>query len=204
MSRWLLLVLVLLPSAASAQGIVQGALPEIPPAEIRVPPRDGDRAALRAQLAARRRAHVVELRRYARRGEFPRNRSTPGFGHVFRDDEGNLCAVANLIWQDGETRLVEDTVQGRNDVHLADVREGGLHEWMLASGFTIEEIDRIQEPGWEISEETPRQRLRIELEREKARIRAHLATVLRELADGESRSLDLAVDRLLAHRGAAS
>jgi hypothetical protein len=73
---------------------------------------------------------------------------------------------------------------------------------MLESGFTQEEIDRIQAPSIEISEITPRQQLRIDLEREKARIRSHLARVVRELRRSERRSLEIAVDRLLAHRAA--
>lgn len=157
-----------------------------------------DPAAVRATLAERRRAHLDELRRYVAAGEFPVNTYQPGFLNVFQDGEGHLCAVANLMRFDGELEMVQATAASTNFVALRDVHEGPLHDWILASGFTQEEIAMIQEPYFFQEEVSSQRQMQQQLEEEKARLRRVLGRVIRRLERGGRRSLDLAADRLLA------
>jgi hypothetical protein len=65
---------------------------------------------------------------------------------MFRDDDGRLCAVANLIHADGRDDLVDDVAAHDNDLQIADVHDGPLYDWVLDSGLTQEELARIQLP----------------------------------------------------------
>jgi hypothetical protein len=51
-----------------------------------------------------------------------------------------------MIDKDGKHDLVIQTANTNNALRLLDVTEGDLMSWILTSGFTIEEIDRIQAP----------------------------------------------------------
>ena len=62
------------------------------------------------------------------------------------DADGHLCAAATMIDKDGKHELVDDVAKANNYQRLMDVTEGPLLDWILTSGFTIEEIDRIQAP----------------------------------------------------------
>src|SRR5204862_209022 len=55
------------------------------------------RAAVRRQLAARRRVMIERLHAYARAGAFPINDIQPGMLNIMVDDDGHICAAANLI-----------------------------------------------------------------------------------------------------------
>ncbi len=105
---------------------------------------------------------------------------------------------------------VREIVRADNNVRIGDLRSGALLEWILRSGLTQEECARIQPtysylacddclPG---SEGKPEQwghptpwALEVENE-DRERIRAHLETVLRELAADRHRSLRIAAERL--------
>lgn len=205
------LAVLLVPALGRAQErVIDGDLPQlmvrvwvpeaIEPVAAPPPVAPPDRAALRAMLAQRRRAHLAELRRYVAAGDFPVNSYAEGFLNVFQDEQGHLCAVANLIAHDGALELVRATAASTNFVRLADVHEGPLLDWMLASGFTQEEIARIQEPYMEIGIERPLG-LRERLEREKQRLRRVLRRVIGQLGRDTRRSLDVAVDRLITASG---
>ena len=78
---------------------------------------------------------LERLRAYRTAGRFPKNRDFPSQRvPYFRDADGTLCAVAWLLWESGEHRLVEHVVATRNNatVHqLAD--EPGLTGWLEAA-----------------------------------------------------------------------
>jgi hypothetical protein len=137
------------------------------------------------------------LRRYAQAMAFPINTYRPGMTNVFVDGEGHVCAAANLIARDGHRDLVDVTASQDNFVRLVEVQGGPLLEWMLRSGFTQEEIGRIQEPYAFIEPEEPSYQR--ELEDEKRRVRGVLLGVARQLELETDASLELATDRLLAH-----
>jgi hypothetical protein len=109
-------------------------------------PPDPD-AALRSQLAAHRQQQIERLHAYAVTGQFPHNLTSPDSIHIFRDADGRYCAVANLVHQDGRDELVEATVRDRNDLAIHDVHDGPMMAWILESGLTKEELERIQFPS---------------------------------------------------------
>jgi hypothetical protein len=167
--------------------------------------------AVRAQLAAHRDQQIARLDAYARAGQFPHDYTTAPSLHMFRDAAGRLCAVANLVHQDGRDDLVDATVRTRNDLAVADVHEGPILDWMLGSGLTQEELASIQAPAPLLappqpSAPAPRPVAGPEAPRfdEKAMIaliRAHITQVEGELRANREQSLDVAVDRwMAAHR----
>ncbi|HUH03653.1 MAG TPA: hypothetical protein VML75_16775 [Kofleriaceae bacterium] len=105
-----------------------------------------DANALRTNLAARRALNLQRLHTYATAGVFPKNRHSDGPLNVFIDEDGHICAAANLIDLDGHGDLVRATAASNNFLVLRDVTSGPLMDWMLTSGFTQEEIALIQEP----------------------------------------------------------
>jgi hypothetical protein len=162
-----------------------------------------NRRALRRDLARRRALMIRRLAAYSRAGVFPDNHVQPGMLNVFIDDEGHICAAANLIARDGHRDLVEQQARENNFIRLADVHSGAIHDWMLRSGLTQEEIALIQEPYMYIPGDEPVIEQRIDEEEEKRRLQAHFTSVLRELRRDTRRSLDIAVDRLIASPAAS-
>ncbi len=110
-------------------------------------PASPSRAAIRASLAARRARHLDVLRAYHLAGVFPHNTTQPGEGHFLIDDRGVLCAVANLIAQDGLRHLIEEASRADNGLLFAEATSGPFNDWILSSGFTRDEIARIQVPA---------------------------------------------------------
>lgn len=158
---------------------------------IQMPP-EPSRAAVREALAKRRALQIKRLKAYRDRGMFPRNRVSDDVINVFSDELGLLCAVANLIFLDGDLELVAKTARENPYVKMGKLESGALFNWILGSGFTIEEIAAIQLP------DSP---VRIDVEwaaRENARIVAHLDNVAKQLAKNADASLDAATDRLMA------
>lgn len=155
---------------------------------------------LRDRLAAARAENLARLETYAQSGAFPKNQVTPGLLNVFRDDEGHLCAVANLINLDGHTNLIDLTAKGDNFIVLADVTSGPLLDWILESGFTQEEIGMIQVPymgefqnGVPVRDDEPQL---VDLRSaETDRVRAALLQVHSSISANTVASLDLAVQR---------
>ena len=174
-----------------------------------------DHAAVRARLAAHRAQQIERLHAYGERGEFPRQATSQAPLHVFRDDAGRLCAVANLIDKDGRGDLVLATARAHNDLAIADVADGPILDWALASGLTKEEIVRIQAPAPPLvparmpkaapprpadvaKNEALRDVRPMSVPEMTAAIRAHVREVEAELREGTEPSLDVAVERLLA------
>jgi hypothetical protein len=175
-----------------------------------------DRLGLRAELADHRALQIAHLHAYALAGQFPHNVTTAPSLHLFRDPKGRLCAVANLIQTDGRGDLVEATVLAQNDLAIADVHGGQMMEWIERSGLTQEELVRIQVPAPFLGKRMrPAEALPLELYADgrptppspetqmNAEIAKHAAEVEAELRADTERSLDVAVERLVAAAGAA-
>ena len=81
-------------------------------------------------------------------GVYPHNTTRTGPLNVLRDAEGHLCAAATILSLDHHPDLVAETATTNVNLRLLDVTSGPLLDWMLTSGLTLEEIDRIQEPGF--------------------------------------------------------
>jgi hypothetical protein len=164
-----------------------------------------ERDLARARLAVHRVQQIERLGEYASRGEFPHNYATPPSAHIFRDDAGRLCAVANLVHQDGRDDLVDATVRAHNDLAVADVHDGPMLEWILASGLTQEELVRIQMPAPVLTRPQPVRKAaplvaRVDAEetRMKEAVVRHVEQVQAELRASTEKSLDVATDRYLA------
>src|SRR5438128_2403343 len=103
--------------------------------------------ALRTRLAAHRAQQIERLHAYAVAGQFPHNTTSPTPVHIFRDADGRYCAVANLVHQDGRDDLVAATVRENNDLAVHDVHGGQMMDWIVESGLTQDELERIQFPS---------------------------------------------------------
>ncbi|HEV3191014.1 MAG TPA: hypothetical protein VGY54_10980, partial [Polyangiaceae bacterium] len=163
-----------------------------------------DRATVRAQLAHHRALQIARLTGYAQRAEFPHNFDNPTSAHVFRDTAGRLCAVANLVHQDGRDDLVNATVREHNDLAIRDVNDGPMLDWILASGLTQEELERIQLPAPPLARRENRRpdpRLVADNLSDEARMNQmvvkHIEQVRRELEANTEESLDTATDRFV-------
>jgi hypothetical protein len=151
------------------------------------------RARLRSDLADRRQLQIARLRDYQGAAQFPRQTLDPDAKvNLFIDDDGRLCAVANLLALDGQRGTVEIVARVNNTLRMADVHDGALMDWMLGSGLTQEEVVFIQEPYY-FDEGNDLARAQ-----EVERLQRHFAEVEKRLVADTDRSLDLAVDRLMA------
>jgi hypothetical protein len=157
---------------------------------IKAPTREQVREALRA----RREKNLAAFRAYRKAGVYPHNFVRSGPLNVWMDAEGHLCAAATMIDKDGKHDLVMDTAKDNNTIRLLDVTTGPLMDWILTSGFTLEEIDRIQAPmvypdipvvdkNWEQIED--------------AKLAKGYATTDAFLVKHQKAGLDVAVDRLM-------
>jgi hypothetical protein len=149
-----------------------------------------DRATVRNALAARRAKNLAAFRAYRKTRVYPINDVRIGPLNVWRDAEGHLCAAATMIDQDGMHELVAKTAETNNFIRLLDVTEGPLLDWMMTSGLTLEEIDRIQLPM-----------VRVEPPIDRAAETERLAKLYEEtdrfLVKTEKKGLDTAVARLM-------
>ena len=150
------------------------------------------REAVRNALAKRREHNAAAFHAYIVRGVYPHNTYRVGPLNVWRDAEGHLCAAATMISQDGHRQLAQRTGDETNNLRLLDVVEGPLLDWMLTSGFTIEEIDQIQEPGFE-------QPIQTDYRKEDAKLRRGYTATEVFLKKHAKADLDTATDRLLAN-----
>jgi hypothetical protein len=178
-----------------AHAVAAGAqAPAMPPA---APSRDQLRAALRA----RRQHHLDVLHAYREAGIFPINRDTPGDGHYLIDPSGTLCAVANLIAQDGHMDLIAAASQNDNALLFGDVHDGPLMAWILTSGFSQEEIARIQVPAPYVGDEPmipePAEDPAVLAANQK--VSAYLTDIEATLRANQDAGIELAVSRLLDH-----
>jgi len=140
-----LLSIALLAPTANARAFAQP--PTAPATHERVARRPGiDRAALIAALAQRREQNLAGFRAYRKGGVYPKNDERSGPLNIWRDRAGHLCAAATMIDRDGQHALVSRVATRDNHIRLLDVTDGPLLDWILTSGFTLEEIDRIQLP----------------------------------------------------------
>ena len=95
------------------------------------------------ELAARRAPMIGWLHDYGEAGAYPTDLGGQPLS-VFRDANGVRCPMAELIHKSGRDDLVDAVVAENNAVRLADVHDGPLHDWMISSGLTEQEIAMVQ------------------------------------------------------------
>ena len=123
------------------------------------------------------------------------------------DDRGTLCAVANLIAQDGHRDLIVIASRTDNALLFGEIKSGPFHDWILTSGFTQEEIARIQAPAPYVGDEPvvqpddPVQPAPVPepspIELANAKVSAYLLAIETELRSNAG--IDTALARLQAH-----
>ncbi len=155
------------------------------------------RADIIKALSARRAHNLASFRAYRNAGVYPHNYVRRGPLNVWKDRDGHLCAAATMIDKDGQHDLVADTAKKSNFLRLQNVTEGPLLDWILTSGFTIEEIDRIQEPMM-MSDEPD-----VDYQVADANLAKDYAKTDTWLVAHAKSSLDLAARRLLQNPGLA-
>ncbi len=199
-----LLALALLAPSASARSFSQA--PPAPPAydhddRLAIPPPVAGaptRDAVVAALAARRAHNLAAFRAYRKAGVYPHNFVRPGPLNVWDDRDGHLCAAATMIDKDGQHALVMKTATDNNAIRLLDVTSGPLMDWILTSGFTLEEIDRIQAPMVAPVEPDPDRQINAWQVAEDARLRSEYAATDPWLVRHQKAGLAVAADRLMA------
>ena len=206
MSLWLISISLItsLTTFATADRGAPHRFAQPPTALVRVAPKPQlDRDVVRAQLVANRAANLARFRAYQKRGSFPSNTMTDGRLNVWRDLEGHFCAAATIIRASGQIELVDDVAEQSNFIRLADVEEGPLMDWILTSGFTQEEIAAIQEPFEPVVRQpVPNQPMPLDpaiRTAENQRLMAKYRQVDAMLVKNQKKSIELAVDRLMAH-----
>ena len=152
------------------------------------------REQVREALRARRENNLAAFRAYRMAGVYPHNFVRSGPLNVWMDAEGHLCAAATMIDKDGKHDLVMDTAKTNNNIRLLDVTTGPLMDWILTSGFTLEEIDRIQMPGFQPDRPVVDDGWR---KTEDARLAKGYAATDTFLVKTAKTGLDVAVDRLM-------
>lgn len=143
-------------------------------------------------LKARRAKNLKAFRTYRKGGVYPHNFVRRGPLNVWMDRDGHLCAAATMIDKDGKHDLVIETAKTNNALRLLDVTEGELMSWILTSGFTIEEIDRIQAPMV-----MPDERRMPNYAAEDAKLAAGYVKTDTWLVKREKASLEIAAKRLM-------
>jgi hypothetical protein len=184
------------PAAPVAPEVIDGQRTPWDQPNVRMPVRVApDRATVRKALEKRRAKNLAAFRAYHKGGVYPHNRVRVGPLNVWIDEAGNLCAAATMISKDGKDELVKKTGAENNNIRLLNVTEGPLLDWMMTSGFTLEEIDRIQLPGdfVGIDFQIPKE----ELQREDARLAKAYRATDAWLVKHKKSGLDLATDRLM-------
>ena len=152
--------------------------------------------AWRAYLGERREVQLERLNAYAADGVFPVNTQIEGLTNLFMDGEGRRCAMAHLIWEDGEQDVVNHYAATNNGVLLGEVTDGPLHDWMLTSGLTQTEAAFIQGPDFQVNFILP-QEIQLQLvDQEQERLRAHFAAAALQVEVYGDTSLDAAVQAL--------
>ncbi|GEM_PF-3114131 len=154
------------------------------------------------ELAARRAQMIGWLREYREAGQYPTD-AAGRVASVFVGVNGVRCPMAELLHKSGRDDLVAAVAKDNNTVRLADVHDGPLHDWMLSSGLTLDEINMVQgiariDYGW--------MKRDIQLEGAnvilagKAQVRGKIESVETALRDNTGTSLAVAKQGLPAQR----
>ncbi|MCC9658299.1 ankyrin repeat domain-containing protein [Rhodopirellula halodulae] len=96
-----------------------------------------------AQLRERR-ANIERLIAYMEAGQFPRNIYSCKRTPVFIDLWGTHCAVGHLIAKSGHAKLARLINQQHCLDVIGDIKTDGVLDWQLASGFSVQELAKIQ------------------------------------------------------------
>lgn len=102
-----------------------------------------------AQRSARTRV-LAALGEYRAAADFGRSRDADAVReHLFVDDDGRRCAVAQLLHTTGDDELVAAVASSNNGAHVVELAsEPRFRDWLDRSGLSITEAARIQGPAF--------------------------------------------------------
>ena len=111
--------------------------------------RNRDAGSLSPAQLSRRTHHLDVLHTYWQTGVFPTNHYHAHRQPYFRDNYDVLCAVGYLLWEDGQTTLVDRINRENNYAYIAELaaQYPAIGSWAEENGFTVEELAWIQ-PGY--------------------------------------------------------
>jgi hypothetical protein len=97
----------------------------------------------------RRANHLELLKNYSRKGVFPTNAFHSHRQPYFVDDQETRCAVAHLVEESGENRLLNRIRKENNYGYITELLHEfpELQQWSYDNGFSPEELALIQ-PGY--------------------------------------------------------
>ena len=185
LSAVLLTLALAAPLAAAAANAPQDEPPPLP-----------SRADVLKALAKRRDHNLADFRTYRKKGVYIHNTVRSGPLNIWRDADGHLCAAATMIEMDGRDDLVKQVADTNLYQRMLDETDGPVYDWLLTSGFTLEEIDRIQAPAVEPSYAEMHPNWRAE---EDARLRKVYAETDAYLVAHRKAGLAAAADRVMEH-----
>src|SRR3989442_11052213 len=106
--------------------------------------RHADVSHLDEKLRENRARMIHQLNQYWKKEEFPKNTTHKIKIPQIKDKDGTLCAVAYMIKQSGNGKLVSQLASQNNLVYIEDVHDGPLLDWLKKSGITKQEASKIQ------------------------------------------------------------
>lgn len=193
--------------SSDASNAVNPSMPSMPvmPPDGRYmrPPVIVSKANVRAALEEARANSLAAFQTYLSNEIYPSNTYTKGALNVWRDEAGHYCAAATIIRISGRLDISEGVASTDNNLRLINVKDGVLMDWILTSGLTQQEIDRIQRPFIGVQPDRPRRPVVGNVDQtKKAAETARLAKTYRvtyaALVRSNKASLEVAVNRLMA------
>src|SRR2546425_1464944 len=106
--------------------------------------RHADVSHLDEKLKENRARMIHLLNQYWKKEEFPKNTTHKIKIPQIKDKDGTPCALAHMIEQSGNSKLVSLLATQNNLVYVEDVHDGPLLDWLKKSGITKREASKIQ------------------------------------------------------------
>ncbi len=106
--------------------------------------RNADVSHLDYKLKENRAKMIQSLNQYWKKEEFPKNTTHKVRIPQIKDKDGTPCALAYMIENSGNCKLVSQLATQNNLVSVEDVHEGPLLDWLKKSGITKQEAAKIQ------------------------------------------------------------
>lgn len=106
--------------------------------------RNADLSHLDYRLKENRAKMIQLLNQYWKKEEFPKNTTHKVRIPQIKDKNGTPCALAYMIENSGNGKLVSQLAAQNNLVYVKDIHEGQLLDWLKKSGITKQEAAKIQ------------------------------------------------------------
>ncbi len=136
-----------IPALANDDAYVQSRRAELYDLELQL---GEETPALSASLKAARLDRLHALRAYADAGVFPHNHESTTPVPLFIDSHDTPCAVAFMILTSGDNgEQLGRAIAADNNRVLLPHDDGRIASWAAANGFTLAELERIQEPDYD-------------------------------------------------------